>query len=214
VADYTFSNYNDVQAALNREYEAWRNGQVPINNAGLAQTAEGTAARNWWNGQTSQSTPATYSPPPPPPPPAPILPQFRSIASNFAIKQAPIDTVVFDDASVPVGLLEDLMYEDIGGIKLANMSRSDLIDGQEVSYSPIKNLSSLRRRFNPNNIISTATSAGNNFSRFSIDLINRGMNIPYIDADGNLVIEIDDVYPNEVIEVEVASSGTINTVNI
>jgi hypothetical protein len=136
------------------------------------------------------------------------------MASSFAIKQAPIDTIVFDDNTVPVQALQDVMYEDIGGIELANMSRSDLIDGQEVSYAPIKNLSSLRKRFNPNNIISSATSAGNNFSKFSIDLISRGMNDPYLDSDGNLVIEIDEVEENEIIDVEIASSGTINTVTI
>lgn len=214
MADYTFNDYNDVQAALNREYLAWFDNpnSVPINpSIGLAQTAEGTAARNWWGNQNSSSAPSS---PAPPPPPSPILPNFRSMPANFAIKQAPIDTVVFDDTTFPPAMLEDLMYEDIGGIELANMSRSDLIDGQEVSYAPIKNLSSLRRRFNPNNIISSATSSGNNFSKFSIDLISRGINIPYLDSDGNLVIEIDEVHENEIIDVEIASSGTINTVNI
>jgi hypothetical protein len=219
MADYNFSNYNDVQAALDREYIAWKGGDgaggnIPINRSGFAQTEEGTQAREWWANQNSSSAPSSSSPAPPPPPPSPILPNFRSIPTNFAIKQAPIDAVVFDDTAFPPAMLEDLMYEDIGGIELANMSRSDLIDGQEVSYTPIKNLSSLRRRFNPNNIISSATSSGNNFSKFSIDLISRGINIPYLDSYGNLVIEIDEVHENEIIDVEIASSGTINTVNI
>jgi hypothetical protein len=220
MSEYSFNNYSDVQAALDREYLAWlgedkQGGHIDINRSNFAQTEEGTQAREWWSNQQSSSpTPSSYTPPPSPPSPSPILPNFRPMTSNFAIKQAPIDTVVFDDTTFPPAMLEDLMYEDIGGIELANMSRSDLIDGQDVSYTPIKNLSSLRRRFNPNNIISSSTSSGNNFSKFSIDLISRGMNVPYLDYDGNLVIEIDEVHENEVIDVEIASSGTINTVNI
>lgn len=150
-----------------------------------------------------------------PPPPAPVLPVFVPInTTNFIIKQAPLDTIVFNDNQVDVALLQDLLYEDIAGVELANISREDLIDGQQVSYSPIVNLPTIKRNYNPNNLISSNIVGQTVFSRFAIDLILRGMNDPYIDSEGNLVIEIDTIGADENIEVQILSSGTINKVDI
>jgi hypothetical protein len=40
------------------------------------------------------------------------------------------------------------------------------------------------------------------------------MNIPYFNEDGDLIIEIDDVLSDEEIHYQIASSGTINEVDI
>ena len=37
---------------------------------------------------------------------------------------------------------------------------------------------------------------------------------PYFNDDGDLVIEIDDVRPDESIEAEIASDGTINRIEL
>ena len=50
------------------------------------------------------------------------------------------------------------------------------------------------------------------FSRFGIDTSTRGMNEPYFDSNGDLVIEIDTVLDGEEIQVEVLSNGTIDLV--
>ncbi len=150
----------------------------------------------------------------PAPPPAPLLPQFKGLStSSLAIKQAPIDTIVFNDDLVNMENMTELLYENIAGLELANISREDLINGQEVVYSPIANLSSIYKLFNPNNIIATSSTFETYFSRFSIDLILRGMNEPYIDLNtGNLVIEVDNILEEEEIQVQIASSGTIELV--
>lgn len=152
--------------------------------------------------------------PPPPPPPKPPDPWTRS--SNYrpptGIKQADPDIVLFDSENISPELLLELQYEDIAGMELINISRSDIIDGQDVIYSPVKNLSSIRRRYNPNNIISLPELSSSFFSRFAIDLVQRGMNEPYFDEEGNLVIEIDNVGDDEVIEVEIDTNGTIEEV--
>lgn len=154
-----------------------------------------------------------YSPPqPPPPPPAPLLPTFRPMpASNKNILMAPSDIIQFDDTSVTVALMQDLLFEDVGAVELANISRSDLIDGQPTIYSPIKNLSTVRREFNPNTLI--ATSFGQDyFSRFGIDIFARGTYEPYFDDNGDLVIEVDTILEGEEIQVQVLSNGTIDTI--
>lgn len=151
------------------------------------------------------STPTVY--------PTPILPTPRRTSGSLTyVKQAPKDTIVFDESSVSAEMLLELYFEDIGGLELSSLSRSDTIDGQEVSYSPIKNLSSVRRRFNPNNIISSATSLDSYFSRFGIDLLKRGPQYPYVDSEGSVVIEIENVLDDEEVEVQILSNGTIEEV--
>lgn len=163
-------------------------------------------------GETPTPSGGGAAPPPPPPPPAPLLPTFRPMTMpSTSIKVAPSDIIQFDDSSVEIALLQDLVFEDIGATELANMSRADLIDGQEVSYSAIRNLSTIRREFNPNNIIATSYTL-DYFSRFGIDLLSRGMSEPYFNENGDLVIEVDFAEDDEEIQVQVLSSGIIENI--
>lgn len=160
---------------------------------------------------SSYSVPAVA---PPPPTPAPVLPNYKPAnITNRNFKVAPSDIIQFDDDAVEIALITDLLFEDIGATELANMSRSDLIDGQEVIYAPIKNLPTVRREFNPNNIVSTSYDT-DYFSRFAIDLSLRGAYEPYVNNDGNVVIEIDTVEDSEEIQVQILTNGTIDLVEI
>lgn len=161
----------------------------------------------------SPPPPPPGPPPPPPPPPGPVLPKFTTMpVPDKNIKEAPSDIIQFNDDSIEIALLQDLIFEDIGGVELANISRTDLIDGQAVIYEPIKNLSSIRQEFNPNNVVATATSS-NYFSRFGIDLDSRGINEPYVDDNGDLIIEVDNVQDGEEIQVQILLNGTIDLVD-
>ena len=162
---------------------------------------------------TAYSAPNPSTPYTPPPPPAPILPKFNPMTSSSTnFKVAPSDIIQFDDSSVEIALITDLLFEDIGATELANISRSDLIDGTEVIYAPIKNLPTIRRDYDPRNVIATSTS--DYFSRFAIDLSSRGVIEPYFDAYGNLVVEIETVEDGEDIQVQILSNGTIDLVEI
>lgn len=167
---------------------------------------------------TTDTAPASAPPYFPPffPPyfaPKPILPDFIQMgpSTDRFVKVAPSDIIQFDDDSIEIALIQDLLYEDIGGTELVNISRTDLIDGQEVIYSPIANLSVVRREYNPNNLIASS-ALSDYFTRFGINLISRGMNEPYFDTNGDLVIEIDVVNSGEDIQVQIISDGTISVV--
>jgi hypothetical protein len=205
-----FGSYADVEAALKAESDVWSQGKGHTNEA-VRQNA--LAARAWWNSQqTSSYSAPTSTPAPPPPPPAPPLPNFtRMTAPDKNIKVAPSDIIQFDDNAVDISLIQDLLFENIGATELANISRTDLIDGQDVIYSPIKNLPSVRREFNPNNIVATSYST-DYFSRFGIDIIQRGVYEPYIDDDGNLVIQVNSAGEAEEIQVQILSNGTIDLI--
>lgn len=157
-----------------------------------------------------QSSVSGLSSPPQATPSLPVFTPDKRITN--LVKEAPIDTIVFDESNVDIALISDLIFEDIGATELANIARLDYIDGQEVSYSPIANLSYIRREFNPNNIISIG-GTGDYFSRFGINLITRGLTEPYFDENGNLVIEIDLISSEEEVQVQVLSNGTIELVD-
>ena len=202
--------YSDLEAIINQTNEQYASGNDSAKQAAVARRDDAVRRYNEAN-RAAPPAPAG-PPPPPPPPPVPPLPIFRRMtAPDKNIKPAPSDIIQFDESSVDIALIQDLLFEDIGAVELANISRTDLIDGQEVLYSPIKNLSSVRREFNPNNIIATSY-ATDFFSRFGIDLISRGIYEPYFDEDGNLIIEIETVSDGEEIQVQVLSSGTISVI--
>jgi hypothetical protein len=151
---------------------------------------------------------------PTPPTPPPIL----TPSPNISVKTAPIDTVLFDDESVPIEVITDLLFENIGAHELITISRNDIINGQNVSYNLIKNLSSIQQQYNPNNILSLQSTSSRYFANFPIKFetkipkIGSGPEGAYVYLDentGNLIIETENIEIGEEIEVQITSSGTI-----
>jgi hypothetical protein len=179
-----------------------------------ALQADQQRGKGIYNVPQASPAPSAGPPPPPPPPPKPVNPWITT--SNYSepvgVKQAEPDIVILDGETISPELLIQLEYESVAGAELINISRSDIIDGRNVVYSPIKNLSSLRRKYNPNNIIAVSSNSQSFFSQYLIDLTSRGASEPYFDSNGDLVVEIEDVLDDEIIETEVDVSGTINTV--
>lgn len=135
--------------------------------------------------------------------------------ANLA-KTAPIDSIIFDD-SLPVDALSSLVFEDIGGHELINTVRNDIVSGVATSYNIIKNLSSLDKDYSPNNIINLQFTSDKYFSSFSVkadtkipnDFSDSEVNPIYIDADGNLIIEFVNLEPDEQVDVQIITDGTI-----
>jgi hypothetical protein len=157
--------------------------------------------------------------------PTPLTPADITTASVAAalppappVKTAPIDTVLFNSDELPIEVMTDLIFENIGGQELINIARNDIINGQQVSYQPIKNLSSIQQQYNPNNIVSLQSTSDKYFANFPIKLENKipepgtGPNDAYVYLDsttGNLVVEAVNLEIDEQIEIEITVSGTI-----
>jgi hypothetical protein len=112
----------------------------------------------------------------------------------------------------------ELVFEDIGGQELINISRNDIINGQDVIYSPIKNLKDLYIQYNPNNIIRLEGTSDTYFKNFPIRLelklpdSGTGPNgeMVYIDATtGDLIINVSSLEPDEQVDVEILDAGEI-----
>lgn len=154
----------------------------------------------------------------PPPPPTPPVPPAPPPPPPPPPKTAPIDTILFDDESVPIEIMSDLIFENIGGHELINIARNDTINGQTVTYQPIKNLTSIQQQYNPNNIVALQNTSDKYFVNFPIKLETKlpeegaGPDGAYVyieDATGDLIIELINLEPDEQIEIQISLSGTI-----
>ncbi len=137
---------------------------------------------------------------------------------NKNVKSATTDIILFDDDSTPIEIMKDLIFENIGGQELINIVRSDVINGQNVIYQPIKNLTNLFFQYNPQNILALQDIDSNYFKKFPINFANR---VPecgtgpdcskvYIDAEtGNLVINVVNLGPDEQVEVSIVADGEV-----
>jgi hypothetical protein len=139
------------------------------------------------------------------------------------VKTAPIDTILFDNDSVPIEIMTDLIFENIGGQELINIARNDTVNGQTVIYQPIKNLTAIQQQYNPNNIVSLQATSDKYFQNFSVKFDNKVPTIGtgpggahvYIDPEtGELVVEAVNMAEDEQIEVEITISGTIYEADI
>ena len=162
---------------------------------------------------THTATEAVTPPPPPPTPPSPwsTIPTYTA---SKGIRQAQPDIVIDPGTDTSGDYIAERFFEELGGTELISLSRHDLIDGITVVYNPIANLSLLRRRYNPNNVIALSFLSDNEFSRTSIDLLSRDPGIPYFDDDGNLVIEVGIIRSEENIEAEISLSGTVTRIEL
>jgi len=151
-------------------------------------------------------------------PPAPESEMFSArMFSAPPVKTATLDIILFDEESVPTDGMFDQIFENIGGQELISITRSDIVNGQKISYQPIKNLSAIQQRYNPNNILSLQQTADKFFAGFSIKLEDKipeigngtnGENV-YLNAAGDLIIEFINVNPDEQVETQISVSGTI-----
>lgn len=162
----------------------------------------------------------------PPPDPGPALPPPDT--GDFSFTPPPVmvperDVVNLATEQLDAKTIENLLFENIGANELIKFVRHDTVEGNNPSYNIISNLSDIRRKFNPDELISVQTS-DSNFISNSINLNNK---IPsdeyleslgltdyvYIDDSGNLVIEVVNMRDKEVVEVQIDSNGTIYEVN-
>ena len=150
--------------------------------------------------------------------------------SQKATKPATPSLIALNNPILDAEIMVDLVFENIGGQELINISRNDIINGQDVLYSPIKNLKDLYIQYNPNNIIKLEGTSDTYFKNFSIRLeaklpysginsngeklpyLGTGPNgeIVYIDTEtGDLVINVSSLDPDEQVDVEILAGGEI-----
>lgn len=154
------------------------------------------------------------------------IPEPSQQKIDDSVKIATPDLILESTEVLPIEIMTDLIFEDIGGYELATISRHDLVNGQKVIYAPIKNLTDLYLQYNPNNVL-RLQSSDSYFKSLSLsildhlpvcgngyDLVN-GVKVPncksvYIDPiTGDLVINLINLKEGEQAEVEILTAGNI-----
>ena len=136
--------------------------------------------------------------------------------SNVQIPEKGI--VQYNEAALPQQMISDMLFADVGGQELLLVSRWDTIDGQNVSYSLVTDLSQTAQQFNSSGILTGNEGSMAYFRQFSIDVVNRMSEINSLNdatpgialnSNGDLVIDFDFIGVNESVEVEIVNSGTV-----
>ena len=155
--------------------------------------------------------------------PEPAMLMSTTFSAPPPVKTATLDIILFDDETTPIDTMADLIFENIGGQELINITRSDIVNGQKISYQPIKNLSSIQQRYNPNNILSLQQTADKYFAGFSIKLEDKipnegngtnGENVYIEENTGDLIIEFININNDEQIEIQITTYGTKNEADL
>jgi hypothetical protein len=139
----------------------------------------------------------------------------RSAPNNPTKVATPNQIDVLTDPLDPEVMIE-LVFQDIGGQELINISRADAINGQNIMYSIVKNLKNMMLEYNSNNIIKLHGTSDVYFKNFSIRLEDRipkygsggSGSIVYLDQDsGDVVIDVVNIDDEEQVEIEVINQG-------
>jgi len=156
--------------------------------------------------------------------PTPVTWSSNSGIISNGIKSATPDLVQFNDDDIinNAELITDLLFENIGGQELLTIARHDTVNGQQVKYQPIKNLEQLQQDYNPLNMLRLQGTYDKTFNNFPIKLADRipfvgngpeGENV-YLDANGAIVIDLVNILPDEQVDIQITSSGTIYEASI
>jgi hypothetical protein len=134
------------------------------------------------------------------------------------VKYATPSDVLIDTNDLPIDLIIKLTLEKIGGLELISLVRHDTVNGQNIIYRPIKNVSQLAIEYNPQNMVKMPDSADSYFKNFAIKLenyIQQETNelpplVAYIDPiTKNVIIETTSMKADYEVEVQMVSSGKV-----
>lgn len=129
------SNTNRCSISKSRCYLRWKTGFDRNTNQTIVQPPAAEP-----QGTIIYEPVNTYVPPVyvAPTPPTPTVEPVLTSPPPPAIKTAQPDIILFESDLPSSQAMIDLVLEDIGGQELINIARSDTINGQNITYQPIK----------------------------------------------------------------------------
>jgi hypothetical protein len=148
----------------------------------------------------------------------PNTPENKVSVRGSEAKIATPEIILLDNSSLPIEVLTDLIFEDIGGQEIINIARHDTINGQNLIYQAIKNLEKLSAADKSNRESTFENNASSYFKNFSIKIdekipdVGNGPDGSYLYLDevtGNLVVEAINLSPDEQIEIQIIRDATV-----
>lgn len=125
--------------------------------------------------------------------------------------------------------IEEVLFEEIGGTELINLTRHDTVDGLNVFYSIISDLTKTTIEYDPAYILTNVPSYEKYESQFPINLSSKipsndykeesilladtsiAPNI-YFSSDKKIILELENIQSDEIVQIFFFKNATINTV--
>jgi hypothetical protein len=96
--------------------------------------------------------------------------RFKSALFDAGVKPATPDLFLTQEEGLPIEIITELLFEDIGSIEVLSIARTDIINGRDISYGLIPRLTDLARRHSPLNIFKVPGTLSDFFDNFVIKL--------------------------------------------
>jgi len=112
--------------------------------------------------------------------PTPDIPEreeSKSALINSSVKPASPDLILFDEEALPIDIVAELLFEDIGSIEIISISRNDIINGRDIAYNPIGNIKEISNTYDPNKIFKIPGTLPEFFENFSIKFKNHAPDV-------------------------------------
>lgn len=103
-----------------------------------------------------------------------------------------------------------LFFDSMESIDIINIARNDLVNGQKVVYQPIKNLEHIEDRYSSKYLLPMFDTDNIRFKTFAIKLdekVGENAEPVYLTAAGDLTVEAINLADDEIIEIEILTSG-------
>jgi flagellar biosynthesis GTPase FlhF len=147
----------------------------------------------------------------------PTVPRYSSTISVEPVKYASPADVLIQESSLPVDLILKQTLEKIGGLELISLVRHDTVNGQDIAYQPVKNLSQIELLYNPQNMVKIPDSSELYFKNFAIkleshtpqDTNSSPAKTVYLDSQGRIVIDVFGLKPDYEVEIQTVSLGKV-----
>lgn len=140
----------------------------------------------------------------------------KTTTKNKAVKVATSNLFITEQPKDNVDEMTALLFEDFGAVELISLARHDTLNGQDVVYQPIQNLTQLSFDYSPQNILASAKTDADLTGNFLIDISKyipgepSNPEIVYLDsATNDIIIETINVREDERIEVEFLTYTTV-----
>jgi hypothetical protein len=95
-----------------------------------------------------------------------------ALISDKAVKPATPDLIETSEEPIPIDVVTQLLFEDIGSVEILSIARSDIINGRNVTYGIIPRLRDLSRANSPDNIFRVPGAIEEYFKNFALNFPN------------------------------------------
>jgi hypothetical protein len=133
-------------------------------------------------------------------------------------KPASPDLILLNEEAFPIEVMTELLFEDMASLELLNFARHDTVNGINIKYHQISNLDKIETIYGGAKLIALQNTSEQVFSKYPLKRYSyipdttddpSGFNSQvYLDSDGNLVIELQNLSNSSQIEVEFQSADT------